>query len=96
MKKTANILLSLLLMISMALAGCGQSKTEPASESDSLKNAEESLNKDGSYSVAKGDLYSGVNYQFDDGEYWELMTVCKGGKVVDCARNSALMHFMVK
>jgi hypothetical protein len=98
MKKKTILFPVFLLILTLALAACGKTGTgsQDINESDSLKNAEESLNKDGSYTVKKGDLYIGINYLFEDGEYWELMTVCKSGKVVDCGRNSALMRFMLK
>lgn len=46
--------------------------------------------------MAEGDLYIGIRYEFEDGAYWELMTVCEKNAVTDCARNSALERFMYK
>lgn len=46
--------------------------------------------------MAEGDLYIGIRYEFEDGAYWELMTVCEKNAVTDCSRNSALERFMYK
>ncbi|MCR5720840.1 MAG: hypothetical protein K6G72_00620 [Lachnospiraceae bacterium] len=104
MKKKPIFLFALILAFSL-LISCGgktKSKDDNAGGSgfkdaeQSLEKAVESLNSDGSYTVKAGNRYIGINYLFEDGEYWELMLICDGDKVVDCARNSALERFMYK
>ena len=91
----------------MIFAACEGGGAEKASEqrvggfkeidaAEALAAARDSLNEDGGYTVPKGDLYIGIHYDFEDGAYWELMTICKGNIVIDCARNSALERFMYK
>lgn len=101
MKKVHFVLSSLLLSLCIVLSACGKESSggidrSEITEESSLAAARESLNSDGSYTVREGNLYIGINYEFEDGEYWELMTVCKGDRVVDCARNSPLERFMYK
>lgn len=101
MKKKTIFLFTLILAFTMMIScGTGTSSEEGGqgfkSEEQSLENAAHSLNADGSYTVKKGNRYIGINYLFEDGEYWELMLICDGDKVVDCARNSALERFMYK
>lgn len=101
MKKKTIFLFTLILVFTMMIScGTGTSTEEGGqgfkSQEQSLENAARSLNDDGSYTVKKGNLYIGINYLFEDGEYWELMLVCDGDKVIDCARNSALERFMYK
>ena len=101
MKKKTIFLFTLILVFTMMIScGTGTSSEEGGqgfkSQEQSLENAARSLNADGSYTVKKGNRYIGVNYLFEDGEYWELMLICDGDKVIDCARNSALERFMYK
>lgn len=100
MSRKIIVISTLFILLCTVLASCGNNistvETYEISNERSLEAAKGSLDKDGSYTVKKGDLYIGINYGFEDGEYWELMTVCKKGIVVDCARNSGLERFMYK
>ncbi|MCR5256392.1 MAG: hypothetical protein K6D96_10805 [Acetatifactor sp.] len=102
-KKLINIISVLLICIFLgacgddkAAAGANASEGENIGEAQALSNALSSLNSDGTYTVKKGSKYIGINYSFSDGSYFELMTVCEKDEVVDCARNSALLRFMLK
>lgn len=107
MKRRMLFIIVTMLVACMALAACGGQEvgseggqgTDDFFEidaADALAAAKDSLNDDGSYTVQKGNLYIGIRYDFEDGTYWELMTICQGDTVIDCARNCPLERFMYK
>ena len=79
MSRKIIVISTLFILLCTVLASCGNNistvETYEISNERSLEAAKGSLDKDGSYTVKKGDLYIGINYGFEDGEYWELMTV---------------------